>query len=228
MNDLFFRCLQFTWTMFSLFSFLSPRTILEQVQGLVHRLLMWTGTFSSWLRSTVETARHHLMNSPRSSRLETKKRVHLFSYKHSFSSSLMNSAITLFFFVCRKCLRLVKSSWSTICSREKLPLSHPEAAAAINPLSLPASIVPSLCWAAVTPPPQSATAVPQLSRVTASHCSVHWPLTQPSARSWSSKGSSGSCLSITCDVAQRPWGRKCVSWSVSSPGVALPYMASCS
>lgn len=45
---------------------------LEQVQVLALHLPMWTDTFSSWLKSTVETARPHLMNSPRLYRLERK------------------------------------------------------------------------------------------------------------------------------------------------------------
>lgn len=129
-------------------------------------------------------------------------------------------------FLClyRKCLHLVKSSWSMIFSRERLPPSHPAAAAATSPPSPPVSTVPSLCWAVAIPPQQSAMAVHQLSRVTVSHCSAHWPLTQPSGRSWSSRVSSVSCLSITCGEVQQPWGRRCASWSVFSPGVCIGYI----
>lgn len=129
----------------------------------------------------------------------------------------------VFLHVYRKCSRLVKSSWSMICSREKLPPSHLAAAAATSPPSQPVSTGLFLCWAAATPPQPSATAVPRLWRDTASLCSVHWPLTQPYDRSWSSRVSFVSSLSITCGEEQQPWGRRCASWSVSSPGAFLEF-----
>ena len=58
-------------------NFNPSRMTQEQVQDLVRPLLMSTGTFSSWLKSTAVTARHHSMNSPRLYRLERKK-DHLF------------------------------------------------------------------------------------------------------------------------------------------------------
>ena len=103
----------------------------------------------------------------------------------------------VFLFVYRKCLHLVKSSWNMICSKERLPLSHHAAAAATSPPSQPVSIVHSLCWVAATLLQPNAMDVPQLSQATVSHCSVHWPLTQPSDRFWSSRVSSVNCLNIT-------------------------------
>lgn len=175
---------------------------LEQVQDLEHPLLMSTDTFSSWLKSTAETARHHLMNSQRSYRLQRKN----FEFFYYLLQCFFLAHVKLRPFLCvyRKFLLLVKSSWSMICSREKLPPSHPAAAAAISPPSPPVNIVPSLSWAAATPLQPSVMAVPRPSQVTVSHCSVHWPLTQPSDRSWSSRVSSESCLSITCGEAQQP------------------------
>ena len=179
----------------------------EQVQDLVRPLLMSTGTFSSWLKSTAVTARHHSMNSPRLYRLERKKIISSgtgFICFYLYFSSPAHMQLWHFLLVYRKCSHLAKSSWSTICSKERPPPSHLEAVAATSQPSPPASTAPSLCWAAATRPPTSAMAVPQLSRVTVSRCSAHWPLTRHSGRSWSSRGSSGSFLNITCDVVQQP------------------------
>lgn len=124
-------------------------------------------------------------------------------------------------FVHRKSLRPVKSCWSTTCSSEKPPLNRPGAAAATSPPSRLHSTALCRCSAADTPPPQSATAVPPPSPVTASLCCEPWPLTRPSGRSWCCRGSSGSCSSTTWDEALLRWERRSVSSSAYSPGKHL-------
>lgn len=51
------------------------RMIQEQVLVWARPLPVLTGTFSSWHRNTAETARLHLMSSPKSSRLEINRAV---------------------------------------------------------------------------------------------------------------------------------------------------------